>query len=446
MKRDIESDLELWKDDPSRKPLLLRGARQVGKTFVVRQFAEAFPHFAEINFERRPELCKIFESLDPKKILTLLNIEFSNKITPGQSLLFLDEIQDCPRAIMALRYFKEELPELHVIGAGSLLEFTLNDDNFKMPVGRVQFLHIYPFSFREFLTASGLQHLREYLQTVTAHCTIDEPIHKKLMQLVRKYMILGGMPAVLEDYLKTEDIQRSEHVQTDLLATYRSDFGKYASQTQHKYLQILFERAPGLIAQWFKYSKIDPNIQSRELKTALSLLMDAGLIHLIYASAAQGLPLVSSVNLKKFKLIFLDVGLAHRAMGMDIKSLMSEDLMLVNRGAISEQLVGQELLTLVNPRELRRLYFWVRDARGSSAEVDYLANIGSQIVPIEVKSGATGRLRSLQIFMEEKKIPLGVRISQSPLSLDKNILSIPFYMIAELPRLTEELEFGRHKD
>jgi len=438
MKRSIERDLQLWKDDSRRKPLLLRGARQVGKTFIIEKFSRQFSSFVEVNFEKRPDLLACFQSLEPKKILRSIEIAMNCSIIPGETLLFLDEIQECPKAIMAFRYFKEELPSLHLVGAGSLLEFVLNDTEFRMPVGRVQFLYLSPLSFFEFLDASGHEKLRQYLQTVDLAHPVEEVFHEQLLSLVRQYMVLGGMPAVLDDYFATESYQHCQGVQTDLLATYRGDFGKYAKTAHHKYLQLLFQRAPGLITQWFKYSKVDPDIPSRELKRALSQLCDAGLLHLVYASSAQGVPLISTVNEKKFKILFLDIGLVHRAMRMSIDALMQEDLLLVNRGAMAEQFVGQQLLTVLNPREKGRLYFWVREAKSSSSEVDYVMNIDSRIVPIEVKAGATGRLRSLHRFLDEKGIDFGVRVSQAPLSLEKNILSVPFYLIEELPRLVRQ--------
>lgn len=438
MERFIEEDLQKWRLDPRRKPLLLRGARQVGKTFIVRKFGKQFKHFVEVNFERQPELREIFNSLDPKSILSTLEIALKTSVVPGDTLLFLDEIQECPKAILSLRYFKEEMENLHIVGAGSLLEFVLNDESFRMPVGRVQFLHLYPLSFFEFLKASGEERLLEYLRKIDLKHPVEEFLHQKLLKLIKQYTVLGGMPAVLEAFLQEGSYQRAQDIQTDLLATFRNDFGKYAKTSQHKYLQILFEKAPGLIAQWFKYSKVDPEMQARDLKRALQNLCDAGLIHLIYATSAGGLPLISSVNHKKFKLLFLDIGLVHRATRLDAETLMVEDLMLLNKGALAEQFAGQMLITKSCNREPAQLFFWIREERGSSAEVDFVTHLDSSIVPIEIKAGASGRLKSLKIFLEEKKIPMAVRVSQSKLLLEDNILSVPFYLIEELPRLYRE--------
>jgi predicted AAA+ superfamily ATPase len=440
MKRDIEQDLLSWKEQKDRLPLLLRGARQTGKSYVVENFAQThFEKAITLNFELQPELIRCFDSLDPQHILSALALLIDQKIEPGKTLLFLDEIQDCPNAIRALRYFKEKLPALHVIGAGSLLEFTLSDADFRMPVGRVQSIYLKPLSFKEYLTAFGHHALREHLEQATLVTTILEPVHDRLLKLVREYLVLGGMPAVLQTHLTHNDLQRNQLMQTTLLNTYRNDFGKYASQTNHKYLQRVFEKAPGLIAEHFKYSKVDPNLQTRDVKNALEMLRYAGLIYPVYSTAAAGIPLISLINEKKFKLLFLDVGLVMRTSKLAHEILLQDDILLINRGALAEQFVGQELLAYTSCFEEAELYFWCREQKSSQAEVDFVTTVDSNIIPIEVKAGATGRLKSLRIFMEEKKSKIGIRISQNKLSLFDNILSIPLYLIGEIPRLVQEV-------
>lgn len=441
MKRKIEADLLIWKNRPTYTPLLLRGARQVGKTFVIEQFGrQHFENFVTANFEQRPALKKCFENLEPQKIIANLEIALNKNIKPGKTLVFLDEIQDCPQAILSLRYFKEQMPTLHVIGAGSLLEFVLDHEEFRMPVGRVQFLHLRPLSFIEFLDALGLEKLCSYLHEIEIDVPMMQGIHEQLMQLFREYLALGGMPAVLSAYLETKSLQYCQEIQTGLLSTYRNDFGKYAKHAQHKYLQLLFEKAPGLIAQWFKYSKVDPNVQPKDLKAALRKLEDAGLLHLVHTTSASGLPLITTMNEKKFKLLFLDVGLAQRACQLDLSLIFERDVMLLNRGMLAEQFVGQELLAYTDTHECGRLFFWAREKTGSSAEVDYVIHYGENIIPIEVKSGAQGKLKSLQLFMREKSSAFGIRISQQPLSYQNKILSVPFYLISELQRLIQEIK------
>lgn len=435
MKRQIYQELIAWKSELMPLPLLLRGARQVGKSYIIEKFGEQeFENFVTLNFEYHPEYAEFFETLVPDEIIQKIFLVLGHKIEKGKTLLFLDEIQECPNAIMALRYFKERMPGLHVIGAGSLLEFALNDENMRMPVGRVEFLRMRPLSFQEYLICLGREELVDFLKNVTIETGISNIIHKSLLQLVRQYMVLGGMPAVLQKFFETSDMQACQRIQTVLLNTYRADFGKYAKQIDHKQLQTVFRVTPGLVGQTIKYSRIDPEVRAEKLKKAIELLNLAGIIHPVYATTASGLPLNALINQKKFKLIYLDVGLTKRVSGLDADILLADDLLLVNQGAIAEQFVGQELLACGDPHDDNELFFWTREEK-STAEVDYVTTIGSQIMPIEVKAGSTGSLKSLHIFMEEKKLPLGVRISQQPLSITKNILSLPLYMISELDRL-----------
>lgn len=440
MERDIEQNLLRWKQQGNRLPLLLRGARQIGKTYVVEKFGRNhFDQLVTINFELQPEFVRCFDTLEPQEILTKLTLLTRQQIESKKTLLFLDEIQDCPNAIRALRYFKEKLPELHVIGAGSLLEFTLNSADFRMPVGRIQSLYLKPLSFKEYLTGMGYNDLRKFLEEIALTRTpIVEPIHQRLLKLVREYTVLGGMPAVLQAYLTQQDINQCQQIQTVLLNTYRQDFGKYAVQSDYKYLQRLFEKAPGLIAEHFKYVKVDPDMRSRDIKDALEMLRYAGLIYPVYSTTASGVPLVSLVNEKKFKILFLDIGLVMRATRLEAELLLNENILLVNRGVTAEQFVGQELLAYASHFEEANLYFWCREKSSSMAEVDFITHVGPRIIPIEVKAGTISRLKSLKIFMSEKKLDLGIRISQQPLSLHDGILSLPIYMVGELERLVKE--------
>lgn len=436
MKRKIDQALLEWKKDPDHYPLLLRGARQIGKTYSVRQLGKTyFKDYFELNFEKNPEFKEIFNTLDPKTIINRIETQFQRKIQPGKSLLFFDEIQECPSAIMALRYFKEEMQTQHVIGAGSLLEFALHSPDFRMPVGRVQFLYQYPLSFYEFLQALDKGLLLDRLDAASFESPPDNILHEECLKLLRVYFAIGGMPAAVASYKKNGNFLTCQNIQSNLLLAYRQDFGKYSKYTEHKYLELLFEKAPRFIAEWFKYSKVDPHTQSRTLKNALEKLSDAGLIHLVHATGASGLPLIGTMNERKFKLLFVDIGLAHRACRIDAESLLKDDLMLINKGALAEQFVGQELLANSLPNEDMRLFFWHRDKGSSCAEVDYVIPFNSNIIPIEVKAGATGRLRSLQMFIKEKGAPFGLRVSSTPLKKDGQILSIPFYLMHRLQEL-----------
>ena len=447
MHRSIANNLVKWKEAPEHLPILLSGARQTGKTTAIQQFADAsFSHLVNINFELEPDYADCFQTLKPQEIINQILLKQNTPIIPGKTLLFFDEIQNCPQAIMAFRYFKEQMPELHVIGAGSLLEFALNDEKFRMPVGRVQFLYMQPLSFYEYLVAKEKSALLNHINNATFAAPPSEVAHQELLKLVKEYLVIGGMPAALDHYIKYQDITACQNLQTNLLATYRNDFGKYAKLTKHKHLQQVFMKVPNLIGKQIKYTSIDKESKASDIKEAITLLATAGLLYKVNASSCSGLPLNASINEKKFKLIFVDIGLMNRAGKINLSDLLLQDLLLINQGAITEQFVAQELLAYQNPGEEPELYFWERDKKGSQAEVDYVVNLDGNIVPIEVKSGKIGRLKSLQQFMSEKDTTLGIQISQRPLCMQNNILTIPLYMIGELKRLyaTQQAKGSNH--
>lgn len=437
MQRSIDAALIAWKNDSTHLPLIIRGARQIGKTYSIRMFGESqFKNYVEINFELDPQFKACFSQLDPHQIIQELELLTSHSITPGQTLLFLDEVQECPQALMALRYFKEKLPDLHVIAAGSLLEFVFNDSEFRMPVGRVQFLFMQPLSFKEFLVAMGHEKLRDFIETAPLRDnTIPDSVHARCLELIRQYSVLGGMPAVIQEYQRTGSYKKAQDMQSILLNTYQNDFGKYAKGNQINYCRLLFTKAPQLVSKQFKFSQISTEIQSRELKPALTKLVQASVLHLVYATSASGLPLNALLNEKKMKLLFLDIGLLKRASHLDIDLLLEQDLFLINQGQLMEQLVGQELLASQDRLMPPEVYFWARDARGASAEVDFVLNFGRQILPIEVKSGHSNQMKSMRIFLEEQKIPYGIKISQAPIKIEKNIISLPVYLTSEISRL-----------
>ncbi len=439
MKRDMERELFSWKEHKDRLPLLLRGARQVGKSYIVEEFGKkAFKNIVVVNFEFRPELKQCFSTLDPSEIINKLQLLMGVTIEVETTLLFLDEIQECPNAIMALRYFKEKYNRLAVIGAGSLMEFTLNSPDFRMPVGRVQFIFLEPLSFGEFLTASGNERLRHYLRGIRLNSIFDDVVHQKLMDLLRIYLIVGGMPAVVKEYLENRNFLNCQRIQNSLLQTYRSDFGKYAKTSEHKYLQKVFNEAPRLVGSRVKYSNIDPDSKSRDIKQALNLLKLAGIIHPVYATVASGLPLGAQANETKFKLNFLDVGLMQNACGLQTELALTNDFIQINAGAVTEQFIGQELRAYFDSYLEHNLFFWARDKKSSSAEVDYVVVVDSLILPVEVKAGKTGTLKSLKLFIEEKDVSFGIRFSQEKLSLYDKVLTLPLYMAEQMRKLAQE--------
>lgn len=436
MYRSLEAALEEWKTRTPRFPLIVRGARQVGKTYLIEKFGKhSFSSFVSVNFEAQPEALACFDSLNPEDILIRLQLITKRPIIPGKTLLFLDELQTCPQAILALRYFKEKLPKLHIIGAGSLLEFALTEKKFSFPVGRVQFMYLLPFSFLEYVQARGKWNAYQKILECTPQKPLRKTLHLEMLQLVKEYFIVGGMPAVIEAFLQNLSLLDCSYIHEILLSTYQADFSKYSPSANQKYLKMLFNGIFALISEHFKYSKIDPHIRSRELKYALNHLEAAGLFHTIYASSASGLPLSAQIKANKFKMLFLDIGLVHHALALDPKTTLEKNIVPVNSGKIAEQFVGQELLAYASPYQKGQLFYWEREKRGSEAEVDYLYVHENAILPIEVKAGPYGRLRSIQQFIQEKQAPLGIRISQTSLAFEKGILSVPFYLIANLPRL-----------
>lgn len=428
LKRDLSEKLNLWAHTKKTKPIILRGPRQVGKSWLAQKVGEKFQNFVEINFEMQPEIKVFFEnSLTPQKILKDISNYLQVKISSNNTLLFFDEIQQSPKTITALRYFYEKIPDLHVLAAGSLLEFELR--NISIPVGRVSFYYVYPLTFSEYLTALGNHNLREMIKE-NNFSELREPFHEKLLQEVRNYTIIGGMPEVVDDYSRNFNLQNSINIQSDILQTYITDFHKYAKKSQLKYLSKLFTTIPHQSGQKFKYSNVDKNIKSTVLGEALDLLEMAGIIYKVCHSSANGIPLGAQSNLSKFKVIFFDIGLTQRILNLDYNQfLLSNDIFLIHNGIIAELMAGLELIGYSNPREKSSIFYWHREKRASSAEIDYVIPVNNKIIPVEVKSSATGSMKSLKIFMDSKKSQFGVKISTHPYSFHNNVLSIPFYGI-----------------
>jgi len=433
MKRDIYKYLQNWKNDNTRRPLLVRGARQVGKTYIINYFGNKdFANVIVLNFERNPEYKEIFTNLDPKEILERISLFTGSKITIGETLIFLDEIQECVEAIMSLRYFYEELPELHIIGAGSLLEFALNTKDLRMPVGRVQYLYMYPLSFREFLHALGEEVLYNYISDISNIKKIPDAIHNKLNELLRKYFLVGGMPAVVKDYVEHRDILKCQEIQHSLLETFIDDFSKYAKVSKYKYLRKVFYAVPSLIGRKFIYAKVDKTIKTAELKNAVELLFYAGIITKVKKTSGAGLPLEAAADNDYFKLIFLDIGLVHSISRIYTETAKQKDFTAIYNGVVAEQFVGQELLAIQNNYMKQGLYYWVRDARNSLAEIDYMIEMDDKIVPIEVKSGKKGTLKSLALFIDKYKSSKSYKVSQAKYNQIEELTELPFYgMFAE---------------
>ena len=444
MYRFALSYLKEWKDKPGRKPLIVRGARQVGKSFLVQMLArEEFDSLVEINFEREPEAATLFESKSPRRILPLLEARYDRSVSPGKSLLFLDEIQAAPMVLAALRYFHEELPELHVVAAGSLLEFVLEEPIFSMPVGRIEYLHLGPMQFEEYLLALGRDKLREFLRDYAINEPMPEGLHLELMRLLRQFTVLGGMPESIKTYLETNSQKDADAVKQSILSTYRDDFNKYRTRVEHGRISKVFAKIPLLVGQKFKYSEVDRDERARSLARALDLLCLARVAHRVNHSDANGLPLGAEANDRDFKVLFMDVGLLCRSCGLNLADVEAAgDMMLVNSGTVAEQLIGQHLFYCGQFFEEPELHYWRRQKASSSAELDYVRAVGPHIVPIEVKAGKTGRLKSLHLFLRKKGLDFGLRFNSDVPSLmegEYRLLSLPLYMVGQARRLCREV-------
>lgn len=396
MERQITSKLISWKESNGRKPLIVRGARQTGKSFTITEFGntnfEGTVHI--INFEKRMDWHSIFElNLDAKRIIVDLEILSGKKIIPGIDLLFFDEIQECPKAIASLRYFYEQIPELHVIAAGSLLEFALG--NIPFPVGRVQLMNMYPMNFSEFLNATGNEPAAKLISDFPKE--VSESVHNMLSGELKKYFFVGGMPECVKNYSETKSVNDVFEIQSDLLATFRQDFLKYTPKIDPGCLNAVLNSVPQKIGQQIKYTGLTEGYSNPTIKKAFELLETARIFRKVKAASPAGLPLGASANDKKFKALLLDVGLLGSFHGVSRSLEYSKtELLSFFHGALAEQFIGQEILSATDSD----LFYWSREAKSSNAETDYLVEKQGKIVPIEVKSGKGGSLKSLHLLLD----------------------------------------------
>ena len=410
--RNIDRHLRAWKDDPKHKPLLLRGARQVGKSSSVRHLSESFDFFLEVNFEREVAIAELFKvSLNPKEICAKLSAISGVPVVPHKTLLFFDEIQACLPAIASLRFFYEEYPELHIIAAGSLLEFALQEIP-TVAVGRIRSLYLYPFTFDEFLKAQGLDLLVEEKNRGSAGKPLLLPLHNQLADQLRTFFLVGGMPESVKTWVENSDFLQCRFIQNDILQTYVDDFAKYKKRVSPVILQQTLRSVARQSGSKFVYSEVGGDAESGKIKDALELLVMAGIIIPVTHTAANGVPLGAEINTKFRKFLFMDTGLLLRLLNLDMDTiLLSSDRDLVNNGAISEVFAGLELVKNGSLYERQELYYWLRLSRGAQAEVDYVISHQGGILPIEVKAGTKGAMQSLYRFMELKKSQSGIRTS-----------------------------------
>ncbi|MBI4223507.1 MAG: AAA family ATPase, partial [Deltaproteobacteria bacterium] len=413
--------------------LLVRGARQVGKTYSIRRLGQTFETFLEVNFEEDPRLASFLEgSLNPAEINQKLTAYSGVSLHPGKSLLFFDEIQACPNAIRALRFYHEKMPDLHVIAAGSMLEFALSEIP-SFGVGRISSLFLYPLSFREYLWAAGREELDQLAQNANPSRPLDDVLHRELLEKFRIYQVLGGMPAVIAAFVAGSDLPSCQKIIDELVTTLQDDFSKYKKKSPVTRLMEIFRSAAQQAGGKFQYSKVAQGEAIHGYKTALELLAKAGLAYRVYHTAASGIPLGAQINPKKFKVILFDLGIHQRLLGLDLSDhMLKKPIELISKGNLAELFVGLELLAYHDPGIRPDLFYWHREARASTAEVDYVIQKGDKICPIEVKAGTKGGMRSLFLFLEAKGIASGIRFSHENFTRTEKAEVIPIYAVATL--------------
>ncbi len=439
IKRKIESELLRWKNSDNRKPVILRGARQVGKTFVVNRFAENFEHFIDINLEKPRERELFIDVNSGKELFERILLYKGLKVNVEKSLLFIDEIQYSAEAIQALRYLYEDVNELAVIAAGSLLEVFSKREGFSFPVGRVKNLFLYPVNFMEYLEASNPP-LGEKL--LNMDLIKETGIHELLLEQFNEYAFIGGMPEALTVYLQTKAYSMLREIYDAIFMGYLEDVEKYTNIAKAKYLTHTIDRAPLYAGERITYEKFgESSFRSREMKDAFDVLERALIVYRARPSTSTQIPIIEKMR-KAPKLFFLDTGLANYRIGF--KEMFSSRYSLDNvyQGKISEQIVAQELISqsYIPPS----LNFWIRDK--GAAEVDFLYPFKELVIPIEVKSGKVGKLKSLNLFMEKSHHPYAIRIYSGKSQIDQiqlpsgkkySLFSIPYYL---LPRIDEILD------
>ena len=418
--RFIDSYLEEWALRDTHKPLLLRGARQVGKSTAVRHLAERFENYVEINFEKQASYIPLFQvkDIDVKKIVSQIAAMVGKRIVPGKTLLFLDEVQACPESIMSLWFFKEDLPELHVVAAGSLLEFALED----LPsfgVGRIHSMFMFPMTFDEFLIANGEQLLMDARNSASSSQPLPQPLYEKLVDLTRTFMLVGGMPEAVAKWVETHDYLACQEIQDDIVVTYEDDFPKYRKKIDPTLLRNTMRSVAVQVTDKFVFSAVEGNYKAAEVKKALDMLTKAGIVIPVTHTDGNGLPLGSEADKSYQKMLLLDTGLLLRLLNMttgDISELTEQILTsdvtdLVNKGPMAEMLAGLELLHYRTPNIRHEIYYWQRQAKNSQAEVDYISSYRQTVLPIEVKAEKQGGMKSLWIFLREKKLTNAIRCS-----------------------------------
>ncbi len=432
LNRTISSALNQWKMDPRRKILLIRGARQVGKTFSIRKLGRDFDHLLEINLEDSKEVHSLFDGdMDVQKIIQTIAVQFNVPVIAGKTLVFFDEIQACPNTIRSLRYFYEKIPDLHVVAAGSLLEFALEEIP-SFGVGRIQTLFMYPLTFHEFLSAIHPT-LIPFIEKANAQNPLEQTLHRLASDYYKTYQVIGGMPEVVSEYIQSGDFLRCTRLLDNLIQSFQTDFSKYKKRAPVQTLRNIFCSIATQAGGKFIYKHASPELDSKTVKSALELIIQAGLAYKISHTSASGLPLGGQINPRKFKVLPLDSGVYQRLLGLNLKDyLLADDIQLMNKGSLAEVSAGIQFMHLQSSILQPQLYYWHREAKSSNAEIDYLIQQGSTIIPIEVKAGTKGQMQSMFLFLKEKNLKFGIRLSMENFSQFGSIVTVPLYAIKSL--------------
>lgn len=433
MYRNIMEELIKWKQNKERKPLILRGARQVGKTYIIKQFGkENYDGVAYFNFDHDIALQNMFENTkDPKSILEQLAFVYGKEIVPEKTLIVFDEIQECPNALNALKYFKEEANEYHIISAGSLLGIRLSHTSF--PVGKVEFLNMYPMTFTEFLKADGQSNLVDYMNSIQDINNIPDIFFNKLEEKLKSYFIIGGMPEVIQSWITYKDMERVNKIQEDILQSYESDFSKHTTSIEANRISIIWNSIPSQIAREnkkFLYQAAQNGARAREYEDAVNWLKDANVVNKIYNVTKPNMPLIAYNDLSSFKLYLNDVGLLRKKTNLSSRVIIEGDRLFQEfKGALTENYVLQTLMA--NGLEP---YYHTFDNR---YEIDFIMQYQNEIIPIEVKAGKSLNNTSLKVYNETHKPDIRIRFSMNNLNKDDNLINIPLFMAEYVKKFIE---------
>ena len=425
MKRFIMDKLIEWKNSKNRKPLILKGARQVGKTYILKQFGEEnYAGVAYFNFDHDEDLYNLFNNTkDPKRILEQLAFIYGKAIKPESTLIFFDEIQECPNALNCLKYFQEEANEYHIVCAGSLLGIRLSHTSF--PVGKVEFMNLYPMSFSEFLLADNCENLVDYMKSINSINSVSDIFFNMLEEKLKAYLIIGGMPEVVYSWVNEKDMEKVNKIQDDILISYESDFSKHTTESEANKISLIWNSLPSQLSKEnkkFLYQAVKAGARAREYEAALNWLNDANLIYKVYNVSKPALPLKAYNDLSCFKIYMNDVGLLRRMSGIDSRIIIEGNRLFEEfKGAFAENYVLNALTLLYGNKP--NYYTFNR------YEIDFILQTKNKIIPIEVKSNKSTNNTSLTRYNEKQENELSIRFSMNNFTQDGKILNVPLFLI-----------------